>query len=55
MASPHVAGLGAYFASYKGVPTHKLCDYIKKKAHDKVVLAPEFTTTLLAYNRAPKL
>ncbi|KAI3392044.1 hypothetical protein diail_6318 [Diaporthe ilicicola] len=54
MASPHVAGLGAYFLALNGAQTPAaLCTYIKTNANSGVISGvPSGTSNLLAYNGA---
>jgi hypothetical protein len=54
MASPHVAGLGAYFLALQGSMTPAaLCTYIRNNAISGVVTGvPSGTPNLLAYNGA---
>ncbi|KAL1867928.1 hypothetical protein Daus18300_006203 [Diaporthe australafricana] len=54
MASPHIAGLGAYFLSLQGAMTPAaLCTYIRTNANSGVITGvPSSTSNLLAYNGA---
>lgn len=54
MASPHVAGLGAYFLALQGSMTPAaLCTYIRNNANSGVISGvPSGTPNLLAYNGA---
>lgn len=54
MASPHVAGLGAYFLALNGAMTPAaLCTYIKTNANSGIISGvPSGTSNLLAYNGA---
>jgi hypothetical protein len=52
MASPHVAGLGAYLLGMNVTATD-ICEYIKLMTTENVVLqVPSDTLNLLAYNGA---
>lgn len=54
MASPHIAGLGAYFLALQGSMTPAaLCTYIRNNANSGVISGvPSGTPNLLAYNGA---
>lgn len=54
MASPHIAGLGAYFLALQGSMTPAaLCTYIRNNAVSGVITGvPSGTPNLLAYNGA---
>lgn len=54
MASPHIAGLGAYLLALQGSKTPQaLCDYIRSTANSGVISSiPSGTSNLLAYNGA---
>ncbi|KAI1641823.1 subtilisin-like protein [Daldinia loculata] len=51
MASPHIAGLGAYYLGLGASPVDSLCDYIAKSAlSDAISGVPSDTANLLANN-----
>ncbi|KAH9987999.1 peptidase S8/S53 domain-containing protein [Xylariaceae sp. FL0662B] len=51
MASPHIAGLGAYFLGLGAADVSELCDYIAKSALSDVISGvPSGTANLLANN-----
>ena len=50
MASPHIAGLGAYFIALDGVSGGDVCNYIIDKANSGVGNPGSGTTDKLAYN-----
>ncbi|OTB02284.1 hypothetical protein M426DRAFT_24907 [Hypoxylon sp. CI-4A] len=51
MASPHIAGLGAYYLGLDASPVASLCDYIAKSAlSDAISGVPSGTANLLANN-----
>ncbi|KAI8960207.1 subtilisin-like protein [Daldinia sp. FL1419] len=51
MASPHIAGLGAYYLGLDASPVDSLCDYIAKSALSDVISGvPSDTANLLANN-----
>ncbi|KAF3064315.1 Proteinase T [Daldinia childiae] len=51
MASPHIAGLGAYYLGLDASPVGSLCDYIAKSAlSDAISGVPSDTANLLANN-----
>ncbi|KAI1654502.1 subtilisin-like protein [Daldinia decipiens] len=51
MASPHIAGLGAYYLGLDASPVDSLCDYIAKSAlSDAISGVPSDTANLLAHN-----
>ncbi|KAI0180665.1 peptidase S8/S53 domain-containing protein [Hypoxylon sp. FL1284] len=51
MASPHIAGLGAYYLGLDASPVESLCDYIAQTALSGVVSdVPSGTANLLAHN-----
>lgn len=53
MASPHIAGLAAYFLGSGKITTEGLCEYIKAGAFQDVLSeVPEGTSNLLASNGA---
>jgi cerevisin len=53
MASPHVAGLGAYLLGVGDIAVADLCDFIKLVAIENVIeKVPSDTLDLLAYNGA---
>ncbi|KAL2269242.1 hypothetical protein VTJ83DRAFT_4088 [Remersonia thermophila] len=55
MASPHIAGLGAYLLALQGKKSPaELCNYIKNTAHSGVLTGlPSGTTNKLAFNGNP--
>lgn len=54
MASPHVAGLAAYFMTLEGITGDKACDRIKALATKNVITGtPAGTTRDLAFNGNP--
>lgn len=50
MASPHIAGLGAYYIALDGVSGGDVCDHIADKANSGVQQPGPDTTDKLAYN-----
>jgi subtilisin family serine protease len=53
MATPHVAGLGAYLLALEGIPTSGLCERIVELAtKDVITKLPAGTANRLAYNGA---
>ncbi|KAI1393237.1 peptidase S8/S53 domain-containing protein [Hypoxylon trugodes] len=51
MATPHIAGLGAYYLGLDASPVADLCDYIAKSAlSDVITSVPSGTANLLANN-----
>ncbi|KAI1465038.1 subtilisin-like protein [Daldinia caldariorum] len=51
MASPHIAGLGAYYLGLDAAPVDSLCDYIAKSAISGAISGvPSGTVNLLANN-----
>lgn len=53
MATPHVAGLGAYLLALESIPTSGLCERIVELATKDVITdIPAGTVNLLAYNGA---
>ena len=51
MATPHVAGLGAYLLTLEGISTSDLCARIVELAQKDVITEiPAGTANLLAYN-----
>lgn len=55
MASPHIAGLGAYVAGIEGFPgSVALCDRLRQlAASNRIGGIPGGTVNLLAYNGNP--
>ncbi|KAF2874489.1 alkaline serine protease P32 [Massariosphaeria phaeospora] len=54
MASPHIAGLGAYLLSYESIATSALCGRIVELSQQgKITGLPANTANLLAFNGAP--
>lgn len=54
MATPHIAGLGAYLLSYESIPTASLCGRIVELANKNAISGiPSGTVNLLAFNGAP--
>jgi hypothetical protein len=55
MASPHIAGLGAYLAGLEGFPgPEALCERIRELATPDVLAGiPSGTANLLAFNGNP--
>lgn len=52
MASPHVAGLGAYLIALENISGAAVCDRIKELAMDKIQNPGQGTTGALIYNGA---
>ncbi|KAF2193522.1 subtilisin-like serine protease-like protein PR1A [Zopfia rhizophila CBS 207.26] len=53
MATPHIAGLGAYLLSFENIQTSQLCErIIALSQRDKVTGLPSGTANLLAFNGA---
>jgi subtilisin family serine protease len=53
MATPHVAGLGAYLLALENIPTSGLCERIVELANKGAISElPAGTANLLAYNGA---
>lgn len=51
MASPHIAGLGAYYLGLDASPVGSLCEYIAQTALSGVIAdVPSGTANLLANN-----
>ncbi|KAF2001931.1 subtilisin-like serine protease-like protein PR1A [Amniculicola lignicola CBS 123094] len=56
MATPHIAGLGAYLLSYESIPTSQLCSRIQALSHKgKITGLPSTTANNLAFNNAATL
>lgn len=54
MASPHVAGLGAYLAAFEGIKPSDACERLKKLAtKDAIKGMRSDTANLLAFNGNP--
>jgi len=54
MATPHIAGLGAYLLSYENIPTSQLCSRIAELSNKgKIKGLRADTVNLLAFNGAP--
>lgn len=54
MASPHVAGVGAYLMALEKIPGNKVCDRLKELAHPAVRMPGDKTTNKLLYNNSGK-